>query len=200
MKTRSDQTPPGTPLHRMVVRGRGAIQLDILERSAAPWLELIMGELDRVATALDARDGAGAAHTLKQICRVQRHLIASLQLLEALEATPVAPTEGHECTEWTVLRELVRICRQRLWPSFEQFLQARSLTLWSLYRDDARYPLELRVAETMANFDRLFQQWRTRWRMLQRSLGGRFVPGTHLYETSESWPPFFPALWDARAQ
>jgi len=197
---RTDPTPPNTPIHRIVSRGREAIQLDILERAVEPWLELTMAELNRVTIALQAGDDRRAAHLLQQICRAQRHLIASLQLLEALDPDAQPLNHAHECEEWIVLRQLVGICRQTLWPAFEQFLQERSITLWALYENDSRYPGELRIAESLANFDRLFQQWRTRWRTLQRSLGGRFLPGTHLYETSESWPPFFPALWNARAQ
>lgn len=199
---RTDPTPPGTPtIHRIISRGRGAIQLDILERAVEPWLELTMAELNQVTAALQAGEHRRAAQMLQQICRVQRHMIASLQLLEALDPEARTPLKvGHECEEWIVLRQLVGICRQSLWPAFEQFLEGRSITLWALYENDTRYPNELRIAESLANFDRLFQQWRTRWRALQRSLGGRFLPGTHLYETSESWPPFFPALWNARAQ
>ncbi len=158
-----------------------------------------MLELGKVSRALDATDGEEAATLLKHVCRVQRHLIAQLELLETLDTNGRGNT-AHGVQEWTVLRELVRICREHLWPSLERFLDSRSITLWAMYEDEARYPLELRIAESLANFDRLFQRWRTRWRALQRNLGGEFIPGTHLYETSESWPPFFPALWNARAQ
>jgi len=202
MKTPGNRPPTTDPAGlRLIVRRSGAIQLDILERAVEPWLELIMLELGRVVTALDARDGEAAAGILKRVCSVQRHLVSQLEILETLDAETQAPDHGsHDCAEWTVLRELVRICREQLWPSYERFLASRSVTLWTIYEDESNHPLELRLGEGLATFDRSFQRWRTRWRALQRSLGGQFLQGTHLYETSESWPPFFPALWNARAQ
>jgi tryptophan 2,3-dioxygenase len=125
----------------------------------------------------------------------------------ALETAPGAP--GSESPQTRVLTaHLAAIWEQpALRDAFMGMLQRRGVRVEQVYAplDRSRHHDLFLLAETLLEYDELFNLWRTHHRaMVERALSGAtkgtgHTTGVRYLDRTLTYPHFFPELWDARA-
>jgi tryptophan 2,3-dioxygenase len=125
----------------------------------------------------------------------------------ALEVAPGPP--GSEAPQTRVLTaELAAAWEQpSLHDAFMGLLERRNVTVEQVYAplDRSRHHDLFLLAETLLEYDELFNLWRTHHRaMVERALsvetkGTGHTTGVRYLDRTLSYPHFFPELWDARA-
>jgi tryptophan 2,3-dioxygenase len=125
----------------------------------------------------------------------------------ALEAAPGPP--GSESPQTRVLTASLAAAWEQpsLHDAFMSLLDRHSVTVQQVYAplDRSSHHDLFLLAETLLEYDELFNLWRTHHRaMVERALSGAtkgtgHTTGVRYLDRTLAYPHFFPELWDARA-
>jgi tryptophan 2,3-dioxygenase len=176
----------------------------ITHQAAELWLKHIDYEIDR-SEAFIAGDTPHLAADLLNRCRLildlLREQIVVLETMapadyHAIRVTALGRGSGQESPGF---KKLLNVGK-RIWPSFEQLLARRSLTIIEIQRLPREHYEMWRLVEAMMDYDAAFMKWRyTHLRLALRIIGARVnslkgVPVMQLETgTRES---LFPVLWE----
>src|SRR5690606_18786567 len=142
---------------------REELLFQVIHQSMELWLKVVLDEIDRVVGLLDAGDLGQAAHHLRRITLIERHLGNSLEILESM-----APAHYH-----VIRLGLGRGSGQAppgvnavlseapgLWPAFERDQQRTGLGVEELFEDARRNWHLWQVVQGLMAMDEYFQIWR----------------------------------------
>ena len=182
------------------------MQFQIVHQAHELYMKLIEHELRFVATLLQADESARAVTTLGRVARVQRVLLASIDLLDTMAPTDymtirtgLGRGSGQESPGF---RMMLKLPAEVVWPAFAAFLERRHATLREIYETpEQRHPL-YPLCEALVEYDQLLQMWRYRHLMLVYRTIGTGTPSLK-GKPSELLADgmkhrFFPPLWDVR--
>lgn len=182
---------------------REELLFQVIHQSMELWLKVVLDEIDRVVGLLDAGDLGQAAHHLRRITLIERHLGNSLEILESMAPADyhvirlgLGRGSGQESPGFNaVLREA-----PRLWPAFERARQQTGLSLEEIFEDPRRNWDLWQVIQGLMAMDEYFQTWRFHhYELVKRIIGLEVkslkgVPASQLrFGVDEA---FFPALWE----
>jgi len=182
------------------------LQFQVVHQVAELWMKLVEFEVRHVADLLAADDEGLAPPTLRRIARIQRLLLAQMDLLDTM--TPVDYMTIREGLgrgsgqESPGFRTLLRLPGQVLWPAFSALLERRGVTVRAIYERPSEHPVLHQLAEGLLDYDQLLQHWRRRHLLLVYRIIGAGTPslkGKHseLLEKGAR-QQFFPELWQVR--
>ena len=182
------------------------MQFQIVHQVAELWMKLIGHEVDQIVAALAVDKVTEAIHSLSRVRRIQRLLLAQLDLLDTMAPkdymtirTVLGRGSGQESPGF---RNLLRIPGEKMWPAVAALLARKGTTLRGIYEaHDENFPLYL-LCEGLLDFDQLLQLWRQRHLMLVYRIIGAGTPSlkgkpSELLERGMR-QRFFPELWEIR--
>jgi tryptophan 2,3-dioxygenase len=184
------------------------MQFQIVHQVAELWMKLVDFELRRTVELLDEDRLAMAVRQLVRVGRVQRILIAQLDLLDTMSPkdymtirTGLGNGSGQESPGF---KTLLRIPGEVVWPAVERLLGRRNVTLRAIYENTDEHVDLYRLCERLVDYDQLLQTWRHRHLLLVYRAIGTGTPSLK-GKPSELLAQglkqrFFPALWEVRDQ
>jgi tryptophan 2,3-dioxygenase len=182
------------------------MQFQIVHQVAELWMKLVDFELRRTVELLDEDRLAMAVRQLVRVGRVQRILIAQLDLLDTMSPkdymtirTGLGNGSGQESPGF---KTLLRIPGEVVWPAVERLLGRRNVTLRAIYENTDEHVDLYRLCERLVDYDQLLQTWRHRHLLLVYRAIGTGTPSLK-GKPSELLAQglkqrFFPALWEVR--
>ena len=182
------------------------LQFQIVHQAHELYMKLIEHELRFLATLLQADEVPRAITTLGRIARIQRVLLASIDLLDTMAPTDymtirtgLGRGSGQESPGF---KTLLRLPQEVVWPAFASFLERDGTTLRQIYDHPHDHHALFQLAEGLVDYDQLLQTWRSRHLMLVYRIIGTGTPslkGKHSDLLAHGMKTrFFPALWDVR--
>jgi tryptophan 2,3-dioxygenase/ribonuclease HI len=187
----------------------------IVHQSYELWFKLMLHELARARSELEAGRPQGAIPRLERIAAIDRLLLEHLDVLETMSPEgflefrdPLAPASGFQSTQFRAIEAE----SPRLYDAFTVAAglpddrDARLRALADLYRDhgdDPRRALLHQVAERLVDHDELVARWRHHHTLMAaREIGSRHGTGgsrgvEYLRGTQDK--RFYPELWEVRA-
>jgi len=182
------------------------LQFQVVHQTAELWMKLIEHELRFFCTLLDDGQVARAMTHLGRVTRIQRLLLAQLDLLDTM--TPIdymtirAELGRGSGQESPGFRTMLRLPGEIVWPSFVRYLESQGLTLRQVYDQPHELHVVHQVCEGLVDYDQLLQTWRYRHLMLVYRIIGTGTPslkGKHSDLLAHGMKQrFFPKLWDVR--
>ena len=182
------------------------MQFQIVHQAAELWMKLCAFELRHFAALLDADDMDGAMATMGRVNRIQRVLLAQLDLLDTMTPkdymtvrTGLGRGSGQESPGF---KTMLRLPGEILWPAASGLLERRGVTLREIYENPAEKRQLMNLCEAMVDYDQLLQMWRQRHLILvYRIIGGgtpslKGKPSELLARGMKQ--RFFPKLWEVR--
>jgi tryptophan 2,3-dioxygenase/ribonuclease HI len=187
----------------------------IVHQSYELWFKLILHEIARAQSELEAGRPQGAIGPLQRVAAIDRLLLAHLDVLETMSPDgflefrdPLAPASGFQSQQFRAIEAE----SPRLYDAFvacaglpgEHDERVRALA--DLYRDhldDPRRALLHLVAELLVDHDELVALWRHHHTLMAaREIGSRHGTGgsrgvEYLRGTQDK--RFYPELWEVRA-
>ena len=182
------------------------MQFQIVHQAHELYMKLIEHELTFVCELLGNNDAARAITTLGRVARVQRVLLASVDLLDTMAPTDymtirtgLGRGSGQESPGF---RTMLRLPGEMVWPVFSAFLDRTGVTLRQIYEQPHDHHLLFQLCEGLVDYDQLLQTWRQRHLMLVYRIIGTGTPslkGKHSDLLAHGLKQrFFPKLWDVR--
>jgi len=182
---------------------REELLFQVVHQAMELWLKVVLDELDRIAAFLEAGELGQAAHHLRRIALIERHLAGSLEIVETMAPADyhvirmgLGRGSGQESPGFNaILREA-----PRLWTSFERARERTGLSLEEIFEDPRRNWDLWQVIQGMLAMDEGFQTWRFHhYEMVKRIIGLEVkslkgVPASQLRHGVDE--AFFPALWE----
>src|SRR5262249_49574958 len=182
------------------------MQFQVVHQVAELWMKLIAHEVDHAVALLEDDKLDAAVATFARIARIQRLLLAQLDLLDTMaprDYMTIRTVLGHGSgQESPGFRHLLKIPGEKVWPALQTVLSRRGVTLRQVYEaHEANRPLYL-ACEALTEMDQLLQLWRQRHLMLVYRVIGAGTPSlkgkpSELLERGMR-QQFFPALWEVR--
>jgi tryptophan 2,3-dioxygenase/ribonuclease HI len=187
----------------------------IVHQSYELWFKLMLHEIAKARTELEAARPAAALPPLQRTTAIDRLLLAHLDVLETMSPDgflefrdPLAPASGFQSTQFRAIESE----SPRLYDAFAAAAglpdghDERLSALADLYRDHLEDPVRAllhQVAELLLDHDELVARWRHHHTLMAaREIGSR--PGTggsrgvdYLRGTQDK--RFYPDLWEVRA-
>jgi tryptophan 2,3-dioxygenase/ribonuclease HI len=188
----------------------------IVHQSYELWFKLILHELRKARSELEAGRPQGAIGPLKRTAAIDNLLLGHLDVLETMSPDgflefrdPLAPASGFQSEQF-------RAIEAESPPVYDAFVaaaglpddhDARLIALAELYRDHlgdpARTVLHL-VAELLVDHDELVARWRHHHTLMAaREIGSRHGTGGSRgveYLRGTQGKRFYPELWEVRAE
>jgi len=182
------------------------MQFQIVHQAHELYMKLIEHELTFVCELLGKDDAARAVTTLGRVARVQRVLLASVDLLDTMAPTDymtirtgLGRGSGQESPGF---RTMLRLPGELVWPVVTAFLDRTGVTLRQIYEHPHDHHLLFQLCEGLVDYDQLLQTWRQRHLMLVYRIIGTGTPslkGKHSDLLAHGLKQrFFPKLWDVR--
>lgn len=182
------------------------MQFQVVHQVAELWMKLVEFELSRTVAHLDADEPAWATRQLRRVGRIQRLLLAQLDLLDTMSPkdymtirTGLGRGSGQESPGF---KKLLRVPGETVWPAVTRFLERRGVTLREIYEHQDRHAELFFLCEGLTDFDQQLQSWRQRHLMLvyrQIGTGTPSLKGKPSELLAEGMKTrFFPALWEVR--
>lgn len=182
------------------------LQFQIVHQAHELYMKLIEHELRFACQLLGEQEVARAVTTLSRVSRLQRVLLASIDLLDTMAPTDymtirsgLGRGSGQESPGF---RMMLRLPGEVVWPAMTSFLEAQDVTLRQIYEAPHEHHLLFQVCEALLDYDQLLQTWRYRHLILVYRIIGTGTPslkGKHsdllLHGMQQR---FFPKLWDIR--
>jgi tryptophan 2,3-dioxygenase/ribonuclease HI len=179
----------------------------VVHQSYELWFKLILHELRKARSELEARSPQGAVRPLKRTVAIERLLIDHLDVLETMGPEgflefrdPLAPASGFQSKQFREIEAL----SPTLYDAFAAQLPGE---LADLYRDHLGDPVRAllyEVAELLVDHDEQIALWRHHHTLMaSREIGSRHGTGGSRgveYLRSTQDKRFYPALWDVRAE
>jgi tryptophan 2,3-dioxygenase len=182
------------------------LQFQIVHQAHELYMKLIAHELGFLCEQLAAGEVSRATTTLGRVARIQRVLLASVDLLDTMSPidymtirTGLGRGSGQESPGF---RTMLRLPGEVVWPAFAAFLERQAVTLRAIYEHpDDHHPLH-QLAEGLVDYDQLLQTWRQRHLMLVYRIIGTGTPSLKGKPSDllahGMKQRFFPKLWDVR--
>ena len=169
-------------------------------------MKLVEHELRFACRSLEDDDAPRAITTLGRVARVQRVLLASVDLLDTMAPTDymtirtgLGRGSGQESPGF---RMMLKLPSEVVWPAFAAFLEREGVTLRQIYEHPHDHHAQFQLAEGLVDYDQQLQTWRYRHLMLVYRIIGTGTPslkGKHSDLLAHGMKTrFFPALWDVR--
>lgn len=182
------------------------LQFQIVHQAHELYMKLIEHELRFMSNLLQADEVARAIATLGRVSRVQRVLLASIDLLDTMAPTDymtirtgLGRGSGQESPGFRVM---LKIPGEIVWPAFAAFLERQGVTLRQIYDQPHDHHQLFQLCEGLVDYDQLLQMWRYRHLVLVYRIIGSATPslkGKHSDLLAHGMKTrFFPALWDVR--
>jgi tryptophan 2,3-dioxygenase len=181
------------------------MQFQIVHQVAELWMKLAVYEGDRAAHELAEGDVAKGTRLLHRIGKIQLLLIEQIALLDTMSPRDymiirdaLGRGSGQESPGFKGLLKWP----ERAWPSFEELLEKRNVTLRAVYEHPDAHAELFNVAEALMEIDQNLQLWRERHlKLVFRQIGTgtpslKGKPSDLLAEGMRH--RFFPRLWDVR--
>lgn len=182
------------------------LQFQIVHQVAELWMKLVQHELEEAVARLDRDELAEATYLFGRIHRVQRLLLAQLDLLDTMapkDYMTIRTVLGHGSgQESPGFRALLRIPGESVWPAFTALLERARVSVRDIYEHHEKHAAHYHLSEALIDFDQLLQLWRQRHLMLVYRIIGAGTPSlkgkpSELLERGMK-QRFFPALWETR--
>jgi tryptophan 2,3-dioxygenase/ribonuclease HI len=187
----------------------------IVHQSYELWFKLMLHEIAKVRTELEAGRPGAAIPPLRRTTAIDRLLLAHLDVLETMSPEgflefrdPLAPASGFQSTQFRAIESE----SPRLYDAFAAAAglpddhDERIRALADLYRDhldDPRRTLLHQVAELLLDHDELVALWRHHHTLMAaREIGSREGTGGSRgveYLRGTQGKRFYPDLWEVRA-
>jgi tryptophan 2,3-dioxygenase/ribonuclease HI len=201
--------------HPLTPEAHDELLFVIVHQSYELWFKLILHELGKAASELEAGRPQGALGPLKRTAAIDRLLLAHLDVLETMSPDgflefrdPLAPASGFQSEQFRAIEAESPLV-------YDAFVAAAGLpdghderltALAELYRDHlgdpARTVLHL-VAELLVDHDELVALWRHHHTLMAaREIGSRHGTGGSRgveYLRGTQGKRFYPELWEVRA-
>lgn len=182
------------------------LQFQIVHQVEEMWMKLIGYTLLDIDDCLQKEDTYRVLSLFRRVHIAQRLMIDELALLETM-----SPKEYQEIRlrlgngsgqESPGFRSLLRM-HTPLWQSFKTYyLDKHGLTIEKIYNSEYTHSAAYVVAESFAEFDELFQRFRTvHMQLIMRTigLGAKSLKGRAVELLNEGLRVrFFPELWEIR--
>jgi ribonuclease HI len=201
--------------HPLTPEAHDELLFVIVHQSYELWFKLMLHELAKAQTELEADRPQGALAPLKRIAAIDRLLLEHLDVLETMGPDgflefrdPLAPASGFQSSQFRAIESE----SPRLYDAFAACAElgddhdARVLTLADLYRDHLSSPrraLLYEVAERLLDHDELIARWRHHHTLMAaREIGSRHGTGGSRgveYLQGTQGKRFYPELWEVRA-
>ncbi len=156
------------------------MQFQIVHQAHELYMKLIEHELRFMATLLQADEVSRAVTTLGRVARVQRVLLASIDLLDTMAPTDymtirtgLGRGSGQESPGFKMM---LRLPQEVVWPAFASFLEREGVTLRQIYDQPHDHHALFQLAEGLVDYDQLLQTWRARHLMLVYRIIGTGTP------------------------
>lgn len=182
------------------------LQFQVVHQVAELWMKLAAFEVHRMAELLAADRLAQSVTQLRRIGRIQRLLLAQLDLLDTMSPkayTTVRAGLGRGSgQESPGFRTLLRLPGEVLWPAFAAYLDRRGVALRTIYQEPDEHHDLLQLAEGLVDYDQLLQTWRYRHLLLVYRIIGVGTPSLKGKPSDllahGMRQRFFPRLWEIR--
>ena len=187
---------------------RDELQFMVVHQCEELWMKLIAYTLLEADEAMQSLQTNRALTLFTRVHKLQLMMIDQLALLETMSPKDyhairleLGQGSGQESPGFRVLLQMFK----PLWHTFQScYLDSKSLTLEQIYSTDYKHCDSYMIAESLAEFDELFQKFRFHHVMLihrsigmgAKSLKGRSVD--LLIQGTQH--KFFPELWEMRNQ
>jgi tryptophan 2,3-dioxygenase len=185
---------------------RDELQFQIVHQVEELWMKLIAYTLLDIDEQLQQENTNRVVTLFRRVHLTLRMMTEQLGLLETMSPKEyqeirlqLGHGSGQESPGFRVLLKMVH----PLWDSFEMFyLESHGLTVTKIYDSEYAHSDAYVVAESLAEFDELFQKFRYHHlQLIHRSigLGAKSLKGRSV-ELLENGlrTQFFPALWEIR--
>jgi tryptophan 2,3-dioxygenase len=182
------------------------LQFQVVHQAHELYMKLIEHELRYVADLLGKDDITRAITHLGRVARVQRVLLASVDLLDTMAPTDymtirtgLGRGSGQESPGF---RTMLKLPQETVWPAVAAYLERKKLTLRQIYEHPHDHHQVFQMLEGLVEYDQLLQMWRYRHLVLVYRIIGTGTPslkGKHSDLLAHGMKTrFFPALWDVR--
>jgi tryptophan 2,3-dioxygenase/ribonuclease HI len=177
----------------------------IVHQSYELWFKLILHELRKAHTELEAGRPQGAIRPLKRTVAIERLLLDHLDVLETMGPEgfmefrdPLAPASGFQSQQFRGIESL----SPKLYDVFAAQLPGDLADLYRDHLDDPRRALLYEVAELLIDHDEQIALWRHHHTLMAaREIGSRHGTGGSRgveYLRSTQDQRFYPELWAVR--
>lgn len=182
------------------------LQFQIVHQAHELYMKLIEHELRFACQLLETRDVARAVTSLGRVTKVQRVLLASIDLLDTMAPTDymtiragLGRGSGQESPGF---RTMLRLPGEIVWPAMSAFLESEGVTIRQIYEHPHDHHQLFQLCEALLDYDQLLQTWRYRHLILVYRIIGTGTPslkGKHSDLLLRGMQQrFFPKLWDIR--
>ncbi|HUJ57381.1 MAG TPA: tryptophan 2,3-dioxygenase family protein [Kofleriaceae bacterium] len=182
------------------------LQFQVVHQAHELYMKLIAHELGFLCTLLAADELPRAVTTINRVARVQRVLLASIDLLDTMAPTDymtirtgLGRGSGQESPGF---RTMLRLPGEVVWPAFAAFIERAGVSLRDVYEHPHDHHALFQLCEGLVDYDQLLQTWRQRHLMLVYRIIGTGTPslkGKHSDLLAHGMKQrFFPKLWDVR--
>jgi tryptophan 2,3-dioxygenase len=182
------------------------LQFQVVHQAHELYMKLIEHELRFACQLLETRDVARALTGLGRVTKVQRVLLASIDLLDTMAPTDymtiragLGRGSGQESPGF---RTMLRLPGEIVWPAMSAFLEREGTTLRQIYEHPHAHHQLFQLCEALLDYDQLLQTWRYRHLILVYRIIGTGTPslkGKHSDLLLRGMQQrFFPKLWDIR--
>jgi len=187
---------------------RDELQFQIVHQVEELWMKLIAYTLLDIDDYLQQENTNRVVTLFRRVHVAEKLMIEQLALLETMSPKEyqeirlrLGNGSGQESPGFRVLLKM----HQPLWQSFQAcYLDRHQLTVEKIYNSEYSHSDAYLVAESMAEFDELFQKFRFHHvQLIHRSigLGAKSLKGRSVELLNEGLrTTFFPALWEVRNQ
>jgi tryptophan 2,3-dioxygenase len=184
------------------------LQFQIVHQVEELWMKLIGYTLLDIDDYLQQENTNRVVTLFRRVHTALTLMISQLALLETM-----SPREYQEIRlrlgngsgqESPGYRTLLKMSAP-IWQSFKtHYLDAHGLTIEKIYNSEYNHGDAYVVAESLAEFDELFQRFRyCHVQLIQRTIGlhSKSLKGRPVDRLKEGgWATFFPELWEIRSQ
>src|ERR1043165_5351903 len=151
------------------------LQFQIVHQAHELYMKLIEHELRFTCDLLGKGDVSRAVTTLGRVARVQRVLLASVDLLDTMAPTDymtirtgLGRGSGQESPGF---RTMLKLPGELVSPAFEAFLARTGVTLRQIYEHPHDHHQLFQLCEGLVDYDQLLQTWRYRHLILVYQIG-----------------------------
>lgn len=183
------------------------LQFQVVHQVFELWWKEADFELRTIRELLQAFTVPQALRLMQRVVQIQHVMLANLRMLETMSPWDfhgfrlvLADGAGTDSPGFHRLMSLSPL----LWDDFKVLLEHEQVSLADVYMNDKQYPLLMAFAETLIDYDEVFQIFRAQhFKLAQRMIGPGAVgtggtPMNMLERTLRD--TFYPELWEVRNQ
>lgn len=187
---------------------RDELQFQLVHQIEELWMKLIAFTLLDIDDYLQQENTNRVITLFRRVHRVQRLMIQQVPLLETMSPKEyqeirkkLGNGSGQESPGFRVLLKMY----QPIWNSFQaHYLDKHGLTIEKIYDSEYSHSDAYVVAEALAEFDELFQKFRSEhMQLIHRTIGfhAKSLKGRPVEILEEGMrQKFFPELWEIRTK